>query len=72
MAETAEQIEAKIVILQNAIDSGVLSVRHGETSTTYKTTKEMENALVKLKRRLGALDGLRSRVRYPWQRSKGL
>ena len=73
MAETSDQLETKITSLQNAIDSGVLTVRHGETSTTYKSTAEMMKALSEMQRRLAGLNGTtRQRVYYPWQSSKGL
>lgn len=41
MAFTQTEIDA----LKKAIASGVLTVRHGDTSTTYRSLAEMERAL---------------------------
>ena len=53
MAYTVEQREA----LKEAIAAGVLMVRHGETSTTYRSLQEMERVLSLMNRELDAAEG---------------
>lgn len=50
MAFTQTQIDA----LKKAIASGVLTVRHGDTSTTYRTLAEMERALALMQSEVNA------------------
>lgn len=65
--------ELTLVELYAARDSGALMVRHGDTSTQFRTLSEMERIIAKLERRKAAADGtVRTRVFYPWQSSKGL
>lgn len=71
--ETVETLNIKITSLRNALDSGVLSVRHGETSTTFRGASEMQLALSRMIRRRDLLAGTQQRrIYYPWQSSKAL
>ena len=61
----AATLQAWIDALEKARYSGVLSVRHGDTSTTFKTDAEMASALA-------AASGSGRRVKYLYQSGKGL
>lgn len=63
-------IAARIASLEAAVGSGLLNVRHGDTSTTFQTIGEMNKAIENLKAQLGTRR--RSRVRYVYQAGKGL
>lgn len=66
--------ELILVETRTARDSGVLSVRHGETSTQFRSLSEMDKIIAKMERRkANAADGTtRQRLYYPWQSSKAL
>jgi hypothetical protein len=49
MAYTQTQIDA----LRAAIASGLLTVRHGDTSTTYQSLKEMREVLREMEAEVG-------------------
>ncbi|WP_217577338.1 phage head-tail joining protein [Mesorhizobium sp. GbtcB19] len=49
MAYTQTQIDA----LKNAIASGVLTFKHGETLTTYQSLSEMRKALREMEAEVG-------------------
>ena len=68
----AATLQAWIAALERARYSGVLSVRHGETSTTFKTDAEMAAALAAAKSDLAAASGTGRRVKYFFQSGKGL
>lgn len=72
MALTNEQIDARLLILYNMRDSGVTSVRHGDTSTQFRSMNELLKAirLLESQRRSG-LGLKRSRVSYVRQSTKG-
>lgn len=54
--------------LEKAIASGVLTVRHGDTMTTFRSLDEMQRILDGLQQQAGTT---RTRVRYVWQTSRG-
>lgn len=69
----AGQIRLDAIIA--ARDSGALSVRHGETSTQFRSLEEMNEIIAKLERDIAAAATtpvVRQRLYYPWQSSKGL
>jgi len=73
MAETAEQVQAKITAIRNARDSGVLLVRHGDTQTQFRSLAEMNSIIADLEGQLSTLQGkARRRVSYIRQNCKGL
>lgn len=73
MALTASQIEARITAIQAARDSGALLVRHGDTSTQFRSLAEMDSIIADLEAQLDRANGVtRKRVRYIRQCSKGL
>lgn len=73
MALTAEQIQLRIDTIQAARDSGALSVRHGDTSTQFRSLAEMDKIISELNQQLNGLAGFkRKRLYYPFQSSKGL
>lgn len=70
---TIAQVEARIITLRNARDSGVLLVRHGDTSTQFRSLKELNEILADLEAWLAAQAGVprRNRVSYVSQSDKG-
>ena len=66
MAYTQTQIDA----LKTAMASGVLTVRHGETTTTFRSLAEMQKQLSLMEAEVGT--ATRTRVRYLYQSDKGL
>lgn len=67
MTDTATrilQIEAMIESLQNALGSGILRVKHGETETWYKSTDDISKAIASLKAELNRLRGVPRRPGY--------
>ena len=73
MADTAEVITKKLTAIRNARDSGVLLVRHGDTSTQFRNLEEMNSIIKDLEGQLVTANGSapRSRVRYVKQSTKG-
>lgn len=74
MSLTVEQIAditARIVVLKRARDSGVLSVRHGDTFTQFRSLAEMQAIITTLENDLSSDSGTLRRVRYSMQRGKG-
>lgn len=54
--------------LEKAIASGVLTVRHGDTMTTFRSLDEMQRILDGLQQQAGTT---RTRARYIWQTGRG-
>ena len=73
MAETAEQIGLKLIAIKSARDTGVLIVRHGDTSTQFRSLEEMNSIIAILEGQLNEANGTpkRPRVRYVKQSTKG-
>lgn len=72
MALTAQQIQARIDAIRAARDTGVLIVRHGDTSTQFRSLAEMDSIIASLQKQLDALNGVvKPRVRYIIQGTKG-
>lgn len=72
MALTAADIQARIDQLQKVRDSGVLTMKHGDTLTTFRNLDELNRALQDLYRQLNAVNGTkRSKVNYIKQRTRG-
>lgn len=70
---TPAEIEARIAQIRAARDSGVLSVRHGETSTQFRSLDEMNSIIADLQSQLAtALGKRRQRVNYVRQVARGL
>jgi hypothetical protein len=72
----ADDAAARLDALQKAWASGVLTVRHGDTMTTFRTLAEMDSIIAGLKAEIAgaavAGGGKRTRLRYPIQTTKGL
>lgn len=60
---TPAEIKTRIDRLQRARDSGVLNIKHGETSTSYRSLAEMEAVLASLKADLARAEGAPRRRR---------
>ena len=72
MALTAGQIQLRLTEITKARDSGVLMVRHGDTSTQFRSLAEMNNTITTLQRQLDKVNGVKkSRVNYISQDTKG-
>lgn len=67
-------LELRLESLKKAYHSGVLTVRHGETTTTYRTLAEMESIIQSLESEISVLNGGERprRIRYVRQLDKGL
>ncbi len=69
--DDATRLEA----LKRARDTGVLRVRHGDTSTTFRSLAEIDTIIHQLEGQVAvtaAPGGARTRIRYPIQFTKGL
>lgn len=73
MAEqTIDQINTSLTRLYKMRDSGVLIVRHGDTSTQFQSMTDLQKAIVRLESQLNRGLGVkRSHVTYIRQRSRG-
>ena len=66
------QIQSRIDALRKARDTGALIVRHGETSTQFRSLKEIDSILADLERQLATVQNTtRPRIRYIRQDTKG-
>lgn len=66
-------LQARLEQLEASIASGVLTVRHGETSTTFRSMSEMLKAKELLEGQIADAEGTkRTRIRYAYQSGKGL
>lgn len=73
MADTLSDLQTRLLELRIARDSGVLAVRHGDTSTTYRSLNELLSAIALLEGEINRASGRqgRPRVSYPYQITKG-
>jgi len=69
---TADQLTARIEVLKAARASGVLSVRHGENMTTFRSVEEMNMAIALDEQELESLGGLKPVRRYRVRTHKDL
>lgn len=73
MADTVETLTARRTTIVKSRDSGVLTVEHGETRTTFRTLAEMDKIVARLDAQIAALQGTaKKRIRYAYQSGKGL
>ncbi|MGR9252730.1 phage head-tail joining protein [Rhizobium leguminosarum] len=73
MADTVETLTARRVAIVKARDSGVLTVKHGDEMTTFRSLSEMNRIVANLDAQIAALQGTqKKRVRYAYQSGKGL
>lgn len=64
---------ARLEKLKKARDTGVLTVKHGETLTTFRTLAELERIIATLEGDIAAAGGTaKRRLRYMFQSGKGL
>lgn len=69
---TTTELSLRLVELRKARDSGVLTVRHGETLTTFRTLAEIDSIIADLEGEIAASTAPRRRIRYLFQSGKGL
>lgn len=63
----------ELAALKAARNSGVLTVKHGDTLTTYRSLSEIERIIAAIEASIGTTAGTRvSRVRPLYQSGKGL
>jgi predicted transcriptional regulator len=74
VALSESELQARITAIRSARDSGALIVRHGDTSTQFRSLAEMNSILADLEKELADAQGTtrRRRVFYIEQRCKGL
>lgn len=66
-------ITTRLEALKKARDTGVLTVKHGETQTTFRSLAEIERIIAQLEGDLATVNGTaRRRIRYMYQSGKGL
>lgn len=71
-ALTESEINTRLTTLYKMRDSGVLIIRHGDTSTQFRSMDELERVIRQLERQLNTAQGrVRSRVSYIRQSRKG-
>lgn len=72
MGLTVDEMKEMLDNLVRARSSGVLVVKHGDTTTTYRSVSELNAAIAALKEDIARASGKRRRrVHYITQRSKG-
>ena len=72
MAELAT-LQAQLAAIQKARNSGVLTVTHGDTSTTFRSLSDMDKIIGSLKDQISAAGNTtRRKVRRIYQTGKGL
>ena len=72
MALTASQIQARIDSLQKARDTGVRSIRHGDTSTEWRDLDDLNRIISDLRAQLATVEETpRVRVNYIEQSGRG-
>lgn len=70
---TLSELQARLVSLKKARDSGALTVKHGDTLTTFRSLAEIERIIAALEAEINGLAETRPRrVRYAYQSGKGL
>ncbi|TIN41382.1 MAG: hypothetical protein E5Y10_22845 [Mesorhizobium sp.] len=73
MADSPAQIAAYLANLKKARNTGVLTVKHGETLTTFRSLAEIKAIIADLEKDLAAANGTsKRRLRYMYQSGKGL
>lgn len=74
MSESLEALQARLAKIKKARDSGVLSVSHNGSSTTFRSLAEMDKIIAGLEGDVDAAAGAARprRTRYAYQRDKGL
>jgi hypothetical protein len=69
---TAAELTTRLADLKRARDSGVLIVKHGDTSNTYRSLDEIERIIGEIESEISTLNGTaKRRVRHAYQISKG-
>lgn len=71
MAEI-DDLTAQLAALKKARGSGVLIVRHGDTSVTYRTMQDILDAIIAVQNDIDKLNGNTRKPRYVVQPGKGL
>lgn len=69
---TPEELQAQLTALKKARASGALMVRHGDTQVTYRSIKELNEAIAAVTTELNAANGKKRGPRYARQERKGL
>ena len=66
-------LQARLEALDAAIASGVLTVKHGDTLTTFRSMSDLLKARELILKQIAAAEGTtRTRIRYAYQSDKGL
>jgi hypothetical protein len=68
----ADDAASQLAALKKARASGVLTVHHGDTSTTFRTLAEIDSIVRSLEAEAEAASSPRPRLRYAVQLTKGL
>lgn len=75
MSDTSDDLAAlnlSLAALKKARGSGVLVVRHGDTSVTYRSMDDINKAIAGVLSEIKALGGTGRKPRYVVQHFKGL
>lgn len=71
MAQTQQQLQESLDSLNEALGSGALVVKHGDTQITYRSVAELKAAIAEVTAQMNALGGVGRKPRYAVQYSKG-
>lgn len=70
---TLATLQAQLSAIETARASGVLTVQHGDTSTTFRNLSDMDRIIASLKNQIADAGGTtRRKVRFLYQTCKGL
>jgi hypothetical protein len=65
--------QSRLAAVKKSRDTGVLTVRHGDQQTTFRSMAEIESIIAALEREIAGLQGTAVRgPRYIYQSGKGL
>jgi hypothetical protein len=71
-AESVEVLKSRLAAIRKAFHSGVLTVTHGDTTTSYRSLQAMERIISSLEQEIAGKEGrTRRKVRYLYQSDRG-
>jgi hypothetical protein len=72
-AESLATLQSRLAAIRKAYHTGVLTVTHGDTTTTFRSLQAMKEIIASLEQEIAGKEGrTRRKVRYLYQSGKGL
>lgn len=72
-AESLATLQSRLAAIRKAYHTGVLTVTHGDVTTSYRSLQAMEKIISSLEGEIANVEGrTRRKVRYLYQSGKGL